>query len=163
MTMLLLIDYNGLAQTIVAIGALVASVTAALIAWSGRKSAVHAEKQAQEARDQSVQTHTAVNSRMDEMIKLVKADAAAKATIAEQDAQRLREKVIAEATLLEKQAEHERRSQMNLALLASPAPAPIDAIQVAAAAARKLLEDAAQTAAKLIAEAAVTAKEKEKI
>lgn len=49
---------------------------------------------------QAVKTHNAVNSRMDELLKLAKAESAAAATLAEKDAEHVRkgEAAIAKAT-----------------------------------------------------------------
>jgi len=76
-------DFNWIAPTIVAVGSFLASVVAAVVA-------MRASKLASEAKTETTETHKLVNSRMDEMLKLAKDEAAATATNVAMAAERTR-------------------------------------------------------------------------
>jgi len=63
-----------------AVGSLVASIVAAILA-------LRSSKQAAEARDQSAETHNAVNGRMDEFMRMAKEKYLAEGALAEKEAQ----------------------------------------------------------------------------
>jgi len=77
-----------IAPTIVGTGSLLTSVVAAYIA-------LKANKVAKEAKTTGAATHVMVNSRMEEMLKLAKDEAAATATAIAQEAERQRTEVAA--------------------------------------------------------------------
>jgi len=63
-----------------AIGSLIASIVAAILALKSRDEAV-------QAKEQSTQTHNAVNGRMDEFMRLAKEKYMAEGALAEKEAQ----------------------------------------------------------------------------
>lgn len=66
--------------------ALIAALPATIAAFGAWLNAIKTQTQ-------TVETHKAVNSRMDELLRLARGEAAAQATLAEKDAQAMRDAV----------------------------------------------------------------------
>lgn len=115
-----IMDLNWLAPTLGTVPAIIASIVAAVMAIKSNKT--------------SNATKTAVDGRMDEMLRITKERATAEATLLEKNAQKGREAAVAEA-------------------LAASGVLKGDIVAKAEADAKKLVEEATTAAAKLVAEA----------
>jgi hypothetical protein len=129
-------------STILALGVAIPSIIGAFLsikasnraeATAGKANAhaIEANDNALKARRQSEETHVAINSRMDEMLKLTRTEAEAKATLAEKDAELSRQN----------------------AVTAAKEGVPDTVIELARVQAKALLDEAAVKAAKLLFDA----------
>jgi hypothetical protein len=135
-------DMDWIPATIMALGVAIPSIVGSVLsikaanragskAAEANDNAIKANDNALEAKTQSEATHTAINSRMDEMLKLTRTEAEAKATLAEKD------------------AEKERQDSA----LAIKEGTPDAVVELARVQAKRLLDDAAIAAAKILYDA----------
>jgi hypothetical protein len=130
-----LTDMDWIPSTIMALGVAIPSIIGAYLSIKASNraeaKASEANDNALEAKKQSEDTHVAINSRMDEMLKLTRTEAEAKATLAEKDAERARQSDA----------------------LAVKEGTPDTVVELARVQAKKLLDDAAVAAAKILYDA----------
>lgn len=116
-------DMDWIPPTIMALATFVAAV-----------GSIWATISANKAKTQSVITHQAVNSRMDELLRLATANAKAEATLAEKTAEKVRQGEAA-------------------AIVVAATPPPDEVLKHAEERARSVIAEAAAVAAKMIADA----------
>ncbi len=138
-------DMDWIPATIMALGVAIPSIIGAVLSIKAsnraESKASDANENALKAKKQSEETHVAINSRMDEMLKLTRTEAEAKATLAEKDAE---------------------RGRQNEAL-AIKEGTPDSVVELARVQAKKLLDDAAIAAAKILFDAKFAKKDLEPI
>jgi hypothetical protein len=135
-------DMDWIPATIMALGVAIPSIVGSVLsiraanragvkASEANDNAIKANDNAIKAKAQSEETHVAINSRMDEMLKLTRTEAEAKATLAEKDAEVGRQR---EATALKEGT-------------------PDAVVELARVQAKLLLDNAAIAAAKILYDA----------